>query len=237
MLVNGLNDEEAARLRATQGDPVKGAIVTLQTVAERLSQATVVDAAEQQSVSAQASLGARPALGGSSPAAEVRQAKLADFRASDAARIPSLVVAEQAGRVEQAQRRLDEVRGGLVEAGDSAQEQRNTRMLEQTRMRLGDGATIVQALAELERHAGNSHEVGLVADDLKAKYSEHSELIEKTLARIDPQLAAAARDLANKQHDFEIVKTVAGAVEAGIRTGSAPTSSYFDSVAKAVKRQ
>jgi hypothetical protein len=236
--INGFTEEELDRQRAARGNPTAGAIATLQTVADRLRSAVTVDDSEQQAILAQQSMGATGGSGApSAPGELIRQAKMAAFQSSDAAKIPGLVVQERAAAVEEAQRKLTEVRGGMVQPGDAAQETRNERELRQVRMRLGDDAPITTALAELDRYAGDSNKLGLVGDELRAMYPQHSALIDQHQGRIDPQLAAAETHLRNEQRDFEIVKTVAAAVEKGIKAGSPPSAGYFDSIAKAVKRQ
>jgi len=234
--INGFTEAELDQQRAAQGNPTAGAVATLKIVAERERSAVAVDASVQQSIARQESFGARPSLGGQSPADDIRRARLEEFRNSDAAKIPDLVVQERAAAVEEARGKLAELRGGMVQPGDAAQEQRNDRLLGQVRTLLGEDAPITKALTVLESHAGDRNKMGLVADELRVRYPEHSSLIDQHLGRLDPELASAETQLRNEEHDFQIVKTVAAAVEKGIETGNIPSAAFFDSIAKAVKR-
>jgi hypothetical protein len=237
MTVNGFTEAELDRQRLAQGNPTAGAIATLQTVADRLRSAVSVSDAEQQVISAQASLGARGGSNGTgTPGDVVRAAKMAEFRSSDAARIPGLVRDERAAAVDAARARVNELLGGMVQDGDAAQEIRNSRTLDQVRTRLGDSANVAQALAELERHKGNRSHLGLVAEELRSRYQDHGDLIDQHLVRIDPELAAAQTALRNEERDFQVVTTAAAAVQKGIETGNAPSTTFFEHLASAVSR-
>jgi hypothetical protein len=235
--INGFTEEELDRQRAARGNPTAGAIATLQSVADRLRSAVAVNDSEQQAISAQQSMGAAATTGsGGTPGEIVRQAKMAAFQSSDAAKIPSLVLQERAAAVDAARAKVSELLGGMVQDGDAAQEIRNSRTLDQVRTRLGEGANVAQALAELERHKGSRHELGLVAEELRSRYQDHAELIDKHLGRIDPELAGATEALRNEERDFQVVSSAAAAVRKGIQTGSAPSLAYFERLASAVNR-
>ena len=89
----------------------------------------------------------------------------------------------RAAAVEEARGKLAELRGGMVQPGDAAQEQRNDRLLGQVRTLLGEDAPITKALTVLESHAGDRNKMGLVADELRVRYPEHSSLIDQHLGR------------------------------------------------------
>lgn len=176
--IGGFTEAELDRQKAAQPDPTKGAIETLKIVSERLGMTVAVDGAEYQSISRQQSfgVGARPQYG-STPPDETRRARLQEFRNSDAAKIPSMLVDERAAAVAEAKCRVAELRGGVAQPGDAAEEMRNDRLLGQVRTRLGENAGIAAALVELERHTGNRNQLGLVADELRARYPEPALLI------------------------------------------------------------
>jgi hypothetical protein len=237
LTIGGFTEAELDAQRAVQDNAAAADLARLKIVAERGRSAVEVDATEQQRIAAQQSLGARPAHGGQSPADEIRRARLEAFQNSDAATIPGLIRQERAGAVTEAERKLAELRGGLVQQGDAAEEMRNDRLLARVRTRLGEDAPVTAALAELERYAGNRNELGLVSDELRARFPKHGSLIDQHLGRLDPQLAAAETEFRSRQHDFTVIDQVASAVEKGIQTGNMPSSSYFENVAQAVKRQ
>lgn len=234
--IGGYTEAELDQMKLAQGNPTAGAIANLKVVSGRLGSAVAVDATEQQAISNQMSMGARPSRGGQTPVEEIRQAKLADFQRSDGAKIPAAIVHERAAAVEQARAEVAKLLGNMVVDGDAAQEIRNSRLLDQARTRLGDDANIAQVLAELDGHAGKRNELGLVAEDQRAAHPEHAHLIDQHLSRLDPELAAAQANLRNEEQDFTIVRTAAAAVEKGIKTGNAPSPEFFDRIAGAVKR-
>jgi hypothetical protein len=215
-----------------------GHIQQLKALADHARSAVQVDTAEAQAISRQQSMGARPGYGsGSSPVEQTRQAKLAELQSSDAAKLPGLIREQRAAQRAEAERRLVELRGAMAQPGDAAQETRNERMLGLVRTRLPEGASITQALPELDRVKDNRSHLGLVRDELQARYPEHAALIDQHITRLDPELAAAQRDYQTSQHDYVVIDQAARAVENGIKTGNLPSSAYFDNVAKAVFRQ
>jgi hypothetical protein len=235
MTVNGYTEAELDQQRLARGNPTTSAIATLQTVADKLREAVTVHDADMQEISRQQSMGA---LGGNTvPSEQIRQAKMAAFKSSDAAKLPGMVRDERAAAVDAARAKVNELRGNMVQDGDAAQEIRNSRTLDQVRTRLGDNANVAQALAELERHKGNRSELGLVRNELQARYPGHADLIDQHLVRVDPELAAAQTALRNEELDFQVISTAAAAVQKAIDTsGSAPPAAFFETLAKAITR-
>jgi len=235
--INGFTEQELDARRAAAAFEAADDLVRLRLVADRGRSAVAVNDAEAAAIARQQSLGAKPSRGGGTPAEEVRQAKLRAFRDSDAARIPGMVRQGRAAEVAEAERRLAELRGSMVTDGDAAEEMRRDRLLGQVRTQLGEDAPIIKALNVLESQAGDRNKLGLVRDELRARYPEHSALIDQHVTRIDPQLAAAQTAVDTARHDYTVIDQVAKAVENGIKTGNMPSTAFFDNVAKAVKRQ
>src|ERR1700761_5912854 len=101
--INGLTGAELDQQRAVADSAAASDIVKLKIVSERGRSATAVDDTEAHRISAQQSMGARPAHGAPTATEEIRRAKLEAFQTSEAAKIPSLVVEERAAAVAEAE--------------------------------------------------------------------------------------------------------------------------------------
>jgi hypothetical protein len=124
--------------------------------------------------------------------------------------------------------RCDDIRAGLTQPGDAAQEMRNSRDWARTERRLDAAAdvghTAVVAKAAIDRAGPN--EIGVLAVELPAwleSKGQPSDWVRTALAQRVPELGEAERDLAHAQKIASALKYDARTVKNAIKQGHPAT--------------
>jgi hypothetical protein len=168
------------------------------------------------------------------------KARLREFGGTETARMVDQAEHVVAVRENIARDRYREMIGGQMDtSADAAQEQRNSRYLDQARRRIEAGSEpgqqIAAARAELAR-AADRNQRGLLAEELTTLFPDDHGWIQGELSRLDPELASAAAELHNAELAHQAITHAANGVRGGIREGQPVTEQFLRTLAPAIVR-
>lgn len=223
MTINGRREGEAPPRMSNKETTVGSAFAALQAVVEgqRRHNADIAATAQYYTV-------------------DGLKARQREFGGTETARLVDQAEHVVAVRETIARDRYRGMIGSQVDTNaDAAQEQRNSRYLDQARRRIAAGSEpgqqIAAARAELAR-ASDRNQRGLLAEELSTMFPEGNGWIQGELSRLDPELASAAAELHKAELAHQTITHAAIGVRNGIESGQPVTEQYLRTLAPAVAR-
>lgn len=164
--------------------------------------------------------------------------QIARFRDTDAAKAVDAAVTSMRARRDQAEARVNEIRRGLTQPGDAAQESRNSRYWDRTKAVLDatDRGRLRSAAEELLASADRA-QLSVLAEELtpylksKGQVTEvvdkatgaKRDLLDLALDRVAPELGAARAQLTKANNAVLFVEKNARALQNGFDQGRPPS--------------
>ena len=223
MTINGRREGEAPPVMPSKATTVGSAFAALQAVVEGQRQ-------HNSEVNAVAQHYTTDGL----------KARLREFGGTETARMVDQAEHVVAVREQMSRDKYRQMIGGQVDtSADAAQEQRNSRYLDQARRRIEadsePGQQIAAARAELAR-AADRNQRGLLAEELSTLFPEDNGWIQSEVTSLDPELGSAAAELHKAELAHQTITHAANGVRRGIRDGHPVTDEYLNTLAPAVAR-
>jgi hypothetical protein len=169
------------------------------------------------------------------------KARLREFGGTETARMVDQAEHVVAVRENIARDRYRDLVGGQVDtSADAAQEQRNSRYLDQARRRIGAGQTVTQTRFPLRvrnwLEPPTVTSAGCWPRSCPPCFPEDNGWIQGELRRLDPELGSAAEELHKAELAHQAIMHAANGVRNGIRDGQPVTEQDLQTIAPAVAR-